>query len=69
MGMNQFHDGRHPVLSKRKLVHRAEKSSLLWIIYNGEGQFHDGRHPVLSRGKLVQRAEKSRGLLWGGPIS
>ena len=64
-GEGQFHDGRHPVLSRGKLVQRAEKA----VDYYGEGQFHDGRHPVFTRGKLVQRAEKSSGLLWGGSIS
>ena len=30
-GEGQFHDGRHPVLSRGKLVQRADKSSgLLW---------------------------------------
>ena len=75
MGRANFHDGRHPVFTRRKVDHWAEKSrGLLWegnfmmggTLFSPERSWFKG---VFTRRKVAHWVEKSRGLLWGGPIS
>ena len=66
-GEGQFHDGRHPVLSRRKVAHWAEKSRiLLWgranFMMGGTLFYPEGNMLIIGQRKVVI-------LLWGRPIS